>query len=580
MIMGFYFNTFRQQEADKAYNEQRYEEALMHYSEALKTLNLHAASNSVQHSDFYDALVYVLSEIVTTKLQLIRKEAEDLHFDNITKYWQDIPSLLHEIKLIHSKHLAKLTHSLSNKEQVIRKANELLAAVCEEISDELVDQLECNDEKNLNSQEVLSQAIEWMNRAITFQQKTKDRPKLSSSLGYLNLLEQHYKETGNEANLHVMSDFISKYKLLEVAIQSPLRKLELLSYVIRLAIFNQNDTSELVHECKILYGLLSEEDKENPILDDLQNLVNLAPLVDEESEEESQLDMEQIEETHPTSNLEENTDDSMEVTVASEEFDLSVSHPKLPQEIQYFSHEVTQPLVPAPSSMSPFETSHHVVTQHPILLQSSSQGNGRASQVFFSTSFQTPLSEETHPYSKALQLALEKITAGSPNPKFLANLLCLIADFFGKYRAEGIQKQNAIVLAFDLYQQVLKIDPTHHRARIKLNESSIQNKPLIGPYKFFSNGSQSITSVTTQISTAKDCFNQALEELTIQLESFLMNKPSKIEKTINNLIDFIGDKLSVITSTPSSKIRATLTQTFREELLNSAHSSSSTPINF
>ncbi|KTD74110.1 hypothetical protein Ltuc_1957 [Legionella tucsonensis] len=579
--MGFYFNTFRQQEADKAYNEQRYEEALMHYSEALKTLNLHAASNSVQHSDFYDALVYVLSEIVTTKLQLIRKEAEDLHFDNITKYWQDIPSLLHEIELIHSKHLAKLTHALSNKEQVIRKTHELLAAVCEEISDELVDQLEDNDEKNLNSQVVLSQAIEWMNRAITFQEKTKDRPKLSSSLGYLNLLEQHYKETGNEANLHAMSDFISKYKLLEVAIQSPLRKLELLSYVIRLAIFNLNDTSELVHECEILYGLLSEEDKENPILDDLQNLVNLVPLEDNESEEESQLkDMESTEETHPTSTLEESTIDSTETDFASEEFYLSVNHPDIPMEIQYVSSEVTQPLVPEPSSMSPFKTAHHVLTQqHLMLLQSSSQGNSRASQVFFSNSFQAPLSEETHLYSKALHLALKKITADSHNPKFLANLLCLIADFFSKYRADGIQKQNAIVIAFDLYQQVLKIDPTHHRAHIKLNKSSIQNKSLIGPYKFFNNGTQSLTSVATQISTAKDCFNQALEELTIQLESFLMNNPSKIEKTINNLIDFIGDKLSDITSTPSSEIRATLTQTFREALLNSAHSSS-TPINF
>ncbi|QLZ69753.1 hypothetical protein FOLKNPGA_02551 [Legionella sp. PC1000] len=571
--MGFYFNTFRQQQGDKAYNEQRYEEALMHYSEALKTLNLHAASNSVRHNDFYDALVYVLSEIVTTRLQLIRREAQDLHFDAIAKYWQDIPGLLQEMELTYKEHLTGLTHFFSNKEQVIKKTHKLLAVVCEEISDELMDQLEDKDEINLNSQEVRSQAIEWMNRAITFQVKTKDSPKLSSSLGYLNLLEQQYKETESETSLHVMSEFIGKYKLLEMPIQSPLRKLELLSYVARLAIFNLEDISELVHECKALYDLLSEEEKENPILDDLQSLVNLIPQEEEEEKEENQLtDMVLTEETPPFSNLDENADYSKEVSVASEKFNFSTDHLDSSMEVQNPSSETTPLFIPTLPSTSPFETSDPVITPQPLSIQSSSQGSAQTSQSFFNTSSQTSSSEEFHPYSKAFQSALDKIISDTSNPKFLANLLSLIADFFGKYKAAGIQKQNAIVLAFDLYQQVLKIDPTHNRACIKLQESSIQHRSLIGPYKFF-NGAQNHTAVATQISAAKACFKQTLEELTVQLESLLMNQPGKMRITIDLLICFIEEQLrkGAITLTPNLELAKMLTDTFEIELKNSAY---------
>ncbi|HHF7374996.1 hypothetical protein [Legionella bozemanae] len=557
--MGFYFNTFRQQQGDIAYNEQRYEEALMHYSEALKTLYLHAASKSTRYTDFYDALVYVLSENIITKLQLIRREAQDGHFNAIANYWQEIPSLLHEMEITHKEHLAGKKHSISNEEQVIKKTNELLAAVCEEVSDAIVDQMEAEEDSTEISL-TLPQAIDWMNRAINFQMKTKDCPKLSSSLGYLNLLERHYKETNDENILTVMSEYINKHKLREATIQSPLRKLELLSYVTRLTLFNDEDISELVHECKRLSALLSDEERENPILEDLQNLVQLI------SHEESQLeDMEKTEETYATSDMEENEDNS--IAVVSEESDLSSNHPVTPMDLQNSGSEIVPPPTLAPPSVSVFQTSTQTMVQS-ISLSFSNQGFGATPQGFFSTALQSQASEDMLPYSRAFQSSLEKITTDSSNPKFLANLLSLIADFFGKYRADGVQKQNAIVLTFDLYQQVLKIDPGHNRAAIKVKELYIQHQKLIGPYKHFSHGYQSPLSVAPKISEAKNCFNQALEELTIQLESFLMNKPNKIEKTINDLIDFIGQKLSVITSTPSSEIRATLTQTFQEVLRN------------
>ncbi len=575
--MGFYFNTFRQEQGDKAFNEQRYENALIHYSEALKTLNLHAASNSVQHTDFYDALVYVLSEILTTKLMLIRREADDLNFGAIKNYWNDIPSLLYEMEFTHREHLTGSAHSFSNKEQVIRQVNELLANVCEEVSDALVDQLEEDDSEEANPvspQQTLSQAIEWMNRAINFQVKTEGTPNLPSSLGYLNLLERRYKETQDETNLRVMSEYIGKY-LVEVILESPLQKLELLSYVARVALFNHQDISELADECKTLYDLLPEEDRENPILDDLQNLINLIPHEDQEVENEEGLpeDMDQTSDAHSTVDLEESS--AYLPDAALEGTDSNASNTAVMMDFQNLSSETTQVATPSPSG-SPW-IADQVMTQGTSMSQPlNTPSISRASQQgFFSVSSQAHPSEEELPHSRALQLGLGKIAADSSNPKFLANLLSLTADFFYSNRAYSIQKQNAFVLAYDLYQQVLKIDPQHQRARAKLLDLRTQHKKLIDPYKLYSNAPQSpIPTATAQISVAKNYFNQAVEELTIQLESLLMNKPAKIRVTIDQLICFIGEQLTkgAITHNPSPELEEMLTHTFEMELKNSGYS--------
>ncbi|KGP62714.1 hypothetical protein EP47_13490 [Legionella norrlandica] len=570
--MGFYFNTFRQQLGDKAYNEQKYEEALKHYSEALNTLNLHAATRNALHNDFYDALVYVRSDIIITKLMLIRSKAQELNFDIMTNYWQEIPGLLYEMELTYNEHLTKSTRSFSHKDQVIKKVNESLITICEEISDELVDQLE-EATHQTQSDAILSQAIEWMNRAINFQVKEGHGPKLSSSLGYLNLLERRYKETGEESNLRIMSHYIEKHKLLEITIKSPLRNLELLSYVARLALFNHQDTSELTEECRRLYVLIPEEEKDNPILDDLQSLLNLIPRNGAEEERE----LEAMDQTNDTDFIEVIEEGSGFTTSALEKFDSDVNTSMM--DFQNVSIEPPQSHTPIHPSANPFNTSDHIVAHSSSINQPlfGVPGSSRASQLgFFSTSSSVqPLKEFS--YSNAFQAALVKITANSTNPNFLANLLSLIADFFEEYRASGIQKQNAIILAYDLYQQVLTIDPMHHRASVKRNELRSQHSKLIGAYQSYSRSSSPI--LATQIEEAKNCLNRTVEELTIQLESLLMNDPEKIQHTLNGLIHFIGTKLTkgVITTTPSPEISTMLRQTFHEKLQELGHPDAVTP---
>ncbi|QMT60870.1 hypothetical protein [Legionella sp. PC997] len=566
--MGFYFNTYRQQEGDKAYNEGRYEDALVHYSEALKTLQLHAAAQTTRHADFYDALVYVLSEILSTKLLIIQREALASNFVAVSNYWQDLPGLLHEMELTHNEHLKKNRNAFSNQEDVVKRVNILAATVCEKVSDELADQLEDDEEVTLES---ISPSIEWMKRAIQFQIKTESTPKLSSSLGYLNLLERLYKKTQDGNYLQVISEYINQHKLLERTIRSPLRKLELLSYVARVALFNRQNTDGLISECKALYDLVPKEERDNPILEDLQNLLDIVPQEEEQEENELEDDVPDAMETN-TSDLEDLGEYPQSIQL--DRIDVSTCPVDMLLALENSCPEPTGiPSLPSPANTV---TSDQEMTQSHSISQSFSSRvfDGIPTQTFFSPPPQVQAEDEL-PHSRALQLGLEKITAHSRDPRFLANLLCLIADFFNKNKAHYIQKQNAIVLAHDLYKQVFKIDPHHHRAIEKLRNIGIQHSRLINSYRHFSNAPQSpIPSAAINITEAKNSFNQALEELTIQLESFLLNQPAKVRITIDELVCFIGEQLTkgVITSKPRPEIGQMLTNTFEEELRNSVRS--------
>ncbi|MCW8398052.1 hypothetical protein OQJ26_04505 [Legionella sp. PATHC038] len=562
--MGFYFNTFRQQQGDAAYNEQKYEEAYKHYSEALKTLQLHAASNGSRHNDFYDALVYVLSEIVHTKLMLIRREVDNLNFDAVDHYWDDIPGMLHEMELVYKEHLTGLSQSNSNKDHVVLRVNELLAIVCEEVSDALVDQLDEQNQKTLiDSQGVLSKAVQWMNRAIDFQIKIEGNPNLSSSLGYLNLLEQQYKETGNRDSLRMMSEYIDRQKLLALTIESALEKLELLSYVATIALANGENVDALTYECQTLYTKLEEEEKENPILDDLRALIQLIPQEEEEIEYDDKL------------NASENEGTSMDQSLG----DLSKDGFNTEDSFTDLGNDMLVDSEPHQDEDTPPPLSSDLGSCNPLMMENDStipliltQPYGFVVQQGFFSHPSSPSQQvgDEMPYSRALQLALKKIVTHSNQPKFLANLVSLIADFFCRHKADGIQKQNAIILAFDLYQHVIKIDPNHHRAIEKLKELSSQHQPLIGSYQHYSEP-QSPIPATVQLSGAKNRFYQAIEELTIQLECLLMNDKAKIQEAINNLIHFIGEKLTsgAITREPSPEIKELLVQTYWEELQES-----------
>lgn len=491
---------------------------------------------------------------------IISREAQNHNFAVIKSHWDEIPGLLQEMEIIYEEHLKKASHCLSNKEEKVKQVNELLAAVCEDVSDDFADLLD--EEENISN--ILPHAIEWMNRAISFQIKTRNHPKLSSSLGYLNLLERLYKETNIETHLKEMADYIQKYKLREFPVKSTLQKLELLSYVLRTNVATQGEVSGLADECKSLYALLPEKDKDNPIIEDLQNLIELG--IDEKNREKAEPEpMDEFDDTSPMINTEgENP-----------EVESNEGHALAAQEAFFNTVDTLtglQSLDTVPMSLSIQEDTRvfdsGIPHDSPVEF-SASPSTTQSPQGFFFSSPQGASPAKELPHSKALQVGFETIISNAKNPKFLANLLSLIADFFIKYKAYNIQKQNAIVLAYDLYRQILKIDPQHLRAHAKLVEMSSKHKQLIGSYKkFFSVPQSPIPLAEAQMDDAKRLFTEAMEDLTIQLESLLINKPIKIRITIEQLICYVGEQLTrgVITQGPSPEIEEMLTNTFEKEL--------------
>ncbi|MCW8419237.1 hypothetical protein OQJ18_01345 [Fluoribacter dumoffii] len=566
--MGFYFNTFRQQHGDQAYNEGNYEEALKHYGEALKTLNLHAASKVFLHIDYYDALVYVLSEILSTKLMIIRREAQDSNFKAVSKYWQGIPSMLCEMELIHEEHLSGLSYPYSNKDQVIVGVHKTLAAVCEDVSDELADSLDEEEDTPLE-QNMLPLAIEWMRLAISFQLKTQNKPKLSSSLGFLNLLELQYKKEGNTDSLQEMSDYIKNHKLLEMTIESSLKKLELLSYVIRVALVHHKNIDALTLECQTLYATLGEEDIENPIVEDLQELISLVPekIQDEMGDLLEEPEADKIDEPNEIcvpADMEKEIEASMDYAPEFLEGDTIPEGDAIPETV-----ENPAPGFPDFSSAS----SHKVSTRlslSSVCASVSPNPFGVVSQhgFFAPTTSPSTSSIDELAHGRAFELALTTIIKDSSNPKFLANLLCLIADHFSIFKVQGIQKRNAIVIAFDLYHQVIKIHATHDRAIDKIKNLFTVHRALLEPYQSFSHAPPSPVLQNITLSETKALFSDAIGELTTQLESLLMNDKAKLQNTINNLIDFIGKQLDIgtITGIPCPEIKKLLVKTYNGEL--------------
>lgn len=366
----------------------------------------------------------------------------------------------------------------------------------------------------------------------------------------------------------MMSEFIDKQKLLELTIASALEKLELLSYVIRIALVNGQNVDALALECQTLYTKLDEEEKENDILDDLRALIQLIPQEEEEEEEENEYD--------DQSNSSENEETSMDQSLG----DLSIDGFNTEDSFTDLASDMLVDSQPHQTQGIPPSLSTNLGSLHPVMMQNDSTSQVSVTQpsglvvqqgFFASSSYPSQQVGDEMPQSRALQLALKKIVTHSNQSRFLANLVSLIADFFCRFKADGIQKQNAIVLAFDLYQHVIKIDPEHHRAIEKLKELSTNHQPLIGSYQHFSNPPSPLPT-SLQLPGAKIRFYQAIEELTIQLECLLMNDKDKIEEAINNLIHFIGEKLTsgVITRVPSPEIKELLIQTYYEELQESA----------
>ncbi|KTD20999.1 Uncharacterised protein [Legionella lansingensis] len=537
--MGFYFNTPDQINGDKAYNEGKFDEALTYYSHALETLLRHAASSD-QHLQYYDAIAHVFADIIITKSVLIRINARD--FTKVAMYWREILSMIQEMEVVYNQNLKDRKHIYSR--EVIIKAYSMLAVTCEKVSDKIMDYLDDSGTTSKNilvNQPTLSDAIQWMQNAIIYQIKSGQSIKIDSSCGYLNLLERQFKETNDEQTLALMSAYMAEHRLLEQVIEDPMQKLELLSYAIRIAIVTKQDNlAVLTTTCHEIYQSLPRENDDNPILQDLSTLIELEPRNPS------------LEDQHGIEKLEEE-----EGILSPTEMSLETPHPDDENLGQIELH---------PSTTSPIPTAPMPNEQ---VARASQQG-------MFAITKGIPSAPDTlENHSHAFITALDRITKRSGDTKYLANLLSLVADFFKDYQSSGIPKKNCILIAFDAYQQVLRIYPEHRRAMQQLGHLPQLHPQLVIPYQQFGSTPLNHRDPRMKVMEPKSFFIEALEEITTQVETLLIHSPQDATTTLDRLIHYLGAKLAegVITHRPYPEIRDKLVMAYQEELNKKSPSS-------
>ncbi|WED42664.1 hypothetical protein [Legionella cardiaca] len=569
--MKFYFNTPNQINGDTAYNEGNFEEAIDYYHKGLTDLQRYAATTLPKHTDFYDGLAYVLVDILTVEAQFISDSIDD--FAKAQTHWQSANSLIQELDVVFSEKL-RGKHNIETTEEVIQKVYSMLANACEEISDEIVDALESLENIHAIPSPTLAEATEWMQRAITYRQKANETIPLASHLGYLHLLEQQYKTTQNESALNVIANYINNHRLLEQPIAEPLQKLELLSYAIRVAVV-KNATADIQNfksACPALYLNLSVEDKENDIIADLQTLI--------------ELELDFFSHNLPSHTDETNdppaTNNSMEI-VYTQLSEIVSASTAMEDNIPCFEQipDVVAPMLLAthaseiPSSFPFLSAIDNCVSQEsPMATEVFSKQATEQHVDGLQHRFFAPVSPIVVPsktgseHCQALKLGLNNITCPPVNPKYLANLLCLVADFFGKYRAKAIPKQDAILIAYDLYQNALKIYPGHRTAQERYQELVTAHLTILKPYHRFGSKPQVNNRDPRLEKLSQSLFSEGIEEMTTQLETLLLTDDKKLIASIKALVSYLGKNLEegTITGSQRSDLKKALFSAFKSAL--------------
>lgn len=548
--MIFYFDTPDQKLGDAAFNAGDYDTALQHYVRGLETLTRQISPNDrstlpeIYDSQFFKELAFVQNEILITRVQIVSnifsKLEDTINADNlksITTHWQEIRGALDELATIYEKR---------NKQNELQKLNELyvdVADICEDMSDLVSDILEeDNEDITLLLDPTLLNPLTLMSKAIELRNKAQEPIEVSCHLGYLNLLELEYKTTKNLTYINAMKKHINEAKLLTLDLsQSPIEELELLSYAIRIAKVKSQNFSALSERCKTIYNTLPEQDKDNTIIDDLNKLIGL--------ELSSQMDSSTTEEETrvATGNFEE------------AEIEMQLEEPLIPRNTRSFFD--TPPVLPS-SDMRDNESSSEdeVVTMElePSLtsakrVEKDSQ-DGRSSPHGFFTPKSLVNNEPSR--NEAFIEAISSLVSNStaPKPKYLANLLSLIADFFADN--QELSSTQRKTLAYSLYSQACLFDPTNSRANKK--RSHVGNT-----YKVNDDTAQ-ILSTNDKPSSKRD-FMDIIDTLTSTLEKLS-------PKNANILFDDLIKKLDTdftkgtITNGPCPEIAKSMTSIYRHAL--------------
>lgn len=251
--MTYYFNTHIQKQADAAYEEGNFKEALQYYESAIGLLNQRRSSREhIFEHHFNYAYAYVLSEILYTRHVLISLAIED--GDPFEEQLNIMQGQYKELKLLLTNPLAP-----ESKLAIEERCNDLkkkIGKIYEKLSDYSYD-------KHSQRQELLPllKAIEYMENALTYYQPDF---KIKHLYGYFNLLEQAFLDTKEPAYLHKMQQYLPAINDMEHLTAA--QRIEGYSYWYLLKSNHADSKQDLAfiqYQINRCYESLSEEEKLN-----------------------------------------------------------------------------------------------------------------------------------------------------------------------------------------------------------------------------------------------------------------------------------------------------------------------------
>ncbi|WP_058515107.1 hypothetical protein [Legionella santicrucis] len=537
--MKYYFNTLEQIQGDEAYNEKNFEQALVHYKKALSLLNQIASQRNFKpNKPFYDALAYVLSEITITKADHIMASLDDpFSYNHIQNLWEDIPSLLHEMNIIYEK--IRFFELRETKKEKINITYKAVANCCESISDALIDSLNENEAPIF---EQVTSALTWLTQAINYRKNAKLPIAMDLHVGYLNLLERAYKCNHEKQFLTQITAYIQENRLIHQELW-PMQELEILSYQLLVATENKDEDSaaKYVKRCKKLMEDSDHIDHESLIIEDINTLIS------------------KLTNSTQTKNLKNRSRKPLQIIIEESDEELeatSMDVSTIPKRIDEIGEDMDMSLsedsLLSDMNIDEIQTSTisqqlHTVAPHfnPLVPTSSPSSNFSMSNkaTFFappSTPNTLTILPQRNP-TDAFVKVMQEISNHYRDPKFLANLLSLIGDFY--YKSRSLPFKNIPLISFEIYETVLLLDRQHSIAHARLCEiynRSHSNKRMIDEHRHYTGATK--YSSSTQGSFIS-IFNTAIEENMIQIETFLSINNEKQENVVNDLVLFVANNM-------------------------------------
>lgn len=139
------------------------------------------------------------------------------------------------------------------------------------------------------------------------------------------------------------------------------------------------------------------------------------------------------------------------------------------------------------------------------------------------------------------------------NMLFQANVLSILADYLLVHKKDNILRHSmSILMAYTLYQKAILLKPFHPMAHSKIKMIESEYKNIVKKSKEFNHND-------LKMDCPVDFYNNAIEDLSIELDTFLSLNPSMLKNLLGCLVSHVATEIETknldTTHTASSQLK-------------------------